>query len=120
MRIGPHLDNRLVLTDAVLTTSEFMPRLRSLACFNDLLCAGRLLGRYFTSEPRQRRLADVLRCLDAALQGVSHRDIATAIYGPKRVGADWRDPREHLRDSVRRAIGRGRALMRGGYLRLLK
>ncbi|RWD69576.1 MAG: DUF2285 domain-containing protein, partial [Mesorhizobium sp.] len=26
-----------------------------------------------------------------------------------------RDPRDHLRDRIRRAVSRGRALMNGGY-----
>lgn len=115
-----HLDERSILTDAVLSTSEFGPRVRSLACLNDLLCAGRLLGRHFPPESRQHRLTIVLRCLDAALEGSLHRDIAIAIYGRERVEADWADPSEHLRDSIRRAITRGRSLMRSGYLRLLR
>lgn len=119
-RLEPRLDDRQILTDAVLTTSAFIPRLRSLACFNDLLCGGRLLGRHFPAEPRQHRLTAVLRCLDAALEGAPHRDIAVALYGSKRVDADWGDPRENMRDTVRRAAGRGRSLMNGGYLRLLR
>jgi len=119
-RLEPRLDDHQILSDAVLTTSAFMPRLRSLACFNDLLCGGDLLGRYFPPEPRQHRLTAVLRCLDAVLQGAPHRDIAIALCGRKRVDADWGDPREHLRDTVRRAAGRGRSLMNGGYLRLLR
>lgn len=119
-RIEPQIDDCRILTDAVLSTAAFMPRLRSLACFNDLLCAGHLLGRYFPPEPRQHRLTAVIRCLDAMLQGASHRDIAIALHGQKRVDADWGDPREHLRDAVRRAAGRGRSLMNGGYLRLLR
>lgn len=119
-RLEPQIDDRRILTDAVLSTSTFMPRLRSLACFNDLLCAGHLLGRYFPPEPRQYRMTAVLRCLDAILKGAAHRDIAIALHGRKRVDTDWGDPREHLRDTVRRALGRGRSLMNGGYLKLLR
>ncbi|WP_245463681.1 MULTISPECIES: DUF2285 domain-containing protein [unclassified Mesorhizobium] len=35
--------------------------------------------------------------------------------GEPRVQADWNDPRDHLRDRVRRAIRRGHKLMNGGY-----
>jgi hypothetical protein len=118
-RIQPQLDDPQILTEAALSTSAFLPRLRSLACFNDLLCGGHLLGRYFLPEPRQHRLTAVLRSLDAVLHDAPHRDIAIALHGRKRVDADWGDPREHLRDTVRRAVARGRALMNGGYLRLL-
>lgn len=120
VRLEPYLDERSILTEAVLSTSQFAPRIRSLACLNDLMCGGRLLGRHFQPEFRRHRLAEVLRCLDASLQSASHRDVAIAVYGRKRVDADWSDPREHLRDSVRRAIARGSTLMRTGYLKYLR
>jgi hypothetical protein len=53
------------------------------------------------------------------LAGVPDRQIATALFGGARVEADWNHPGQHLRDRVRRAVGRGRALMNGGYLKLL-
>lgn len=108
------------MTDAVIGKRDIMPRLESLACLNDFLSSGQLLPRYFLPEPRGRRLTAVLRALDGALQRASHRDIATVLYGRKRVDADWTDPGEHLRDTVRRAIVRGRALMAGGYRSLLR
>ncbi|WP_352578007.1 DUF2285 domain-containing protein [Mesorhizobium sp. M0019] len=42
-----------------------------------------------------------------------------ALIGPRRVHADWSDPHDHLRDRIRRAVSRGRALMNGGYLNSL-
>jgi hypothetical protein len=49
----------------------------------------------------------------------SYRDIALALFGEARVGADWSDPRKYLFDQVRRAVRRGRALMESGYRRFL-
>ncbi|WP_245425718.1 DUF2285 domain-containing protein [Mesorhizobium sp. WSM3862] len=57
----------------------------------------------------------VLRALDESLAGASHREIAEALMGEGRVHSDWNDPRDHLRDRIRRAVSRGRALMDGGY-----
>lgn len=57
----------------------------------------------------------VLQALDGWLAGAPYRDIAVALFGEARVEADWTDPRRHLRDRVRRAVRRGRALMGGGY-----
>jgi hypothetical protein len=70
---------------------------------------------YFPPDPHAQRLAFVLQALDGWLAGARHRDIAEALYGPDRVARDWTDPREHLRDQVRHAIVRGRALMDHGY-----
>lgn len=66
------------------------------------------------------RLTIVLQALDGNLAGATQREIAIALLGRARVERDWRDARGHLRDVVRRAIRRGRALMNGGYLKLLR
>ena len=68
---------------------------------------------------RRRRLRLVLRALDAALLDVGYRDIARGLFGDRVSdhGA-WRtDP---LRATTIRLVKDGRALMRGGYLRLLR
>ncbi|WP_363225058.1 DUF2285 domain-containing protein [Mesorhizobium sp.] len=69
----------------------------------------------FSPERHGPRLTFVLRALDGSLAGASHRELAEALVGQRRVHADWRDPRDHLRDRIRRAVSRGRALMNGGY-----
>lgn len=110
----------LLLTPAVICPRLISTRLRLLSCFNDYLLAGKLLSKYFPLEPRERRLRVVLRALDGSLCSACHRDIAIALYGDERVRSTWNDPRAHLRDTVRRAVRRGKALMRSGYLRLLR
>lgn len=85
------------------------------AAINDLQTSGRFRSGRLPAEPRGARLRMILQALDGSLAGASHRDIAMEIFGPERVAETWRDPRSHLRDSVRRAISRGRMLMTGGY-----
>lgn len=76
---------------------------------------GELPARLFPPEKRGPRLNVVLRALDGSLAGASHREIAEVLIGERRVHAEWADPRDHLRDRIRRAVSRGRALMNGGY-----
>jgi hypothetical protein len=83
----------------------------------------RLLGRGHAPSPRLcrsrgDRLAASLRALDAHLAGASYRTIAEATFGSQRLGAEpWKT--SSLRDVVIRQVRFGRALMGGGYLRLL-
>lgn len=74
----------------------------------------------YAPDPRGLRLAHVLQALDGWLAGGTQREIAIALFGDRRVDRDWPDPRSHLRDHIRRSIARGRSLMAGGYLRLLR
>lgn len=71
-------------------------------------------------DPRGQRLFMTMRALDGSLAGRSQREIAGLLFGSEQAEADWRHPGQHLRDRVRRAVGRGRALMGGGYLELLR
>jgi hypothetical protein len=108
------------MTDAILGIENVAPRLRALACLNDLWLFKRLDRRYFPPDSRGGRFAIVLRALDGWRQGATHRDIAVALFGENRVETDWRHPGSHLRDRVRRAIHRGRWLMESGYQKLLR
>ena len=72
------------------------------------------------AQPRPAaRLFQVLTALDGWRAGVTHRQIAIALFGAARVAREWRDPHDCLRDSVRRAIARGRQLSEAGYQRIL-
>ncbi|WP_246800808.1 DNA -binding domain-containing protein [Mesorhizobium amorphae] len=64
---------------------------------------------------RGSRLRFVLQALDGSLGGASRREIAAALLGQHRVHANWTDPRNHLRDRVRRTVRRGHILMDRGY-----
>ena len=89
--------------------------MNGLECLNVLGSTGQLPERLFPPESRGVRLRHVLLALDASTDGASHREIATALVGRQRVQADWADPGDHLRDQIRRAVRRGRALMNGGF-----
>lgn len=104
-----------LLTDAVFDRQNVRARLAALECLNDVRAIGKLPIRLLPEERRGQRLRLVLQALDGWLAGASYRDIAVALFGNARVEADWADPRDHLRDRVRRAIRRGRVLMDGGY-----
>ncbi|WP_244621978.1 DUF2285 domain-containing protein [Neomesorhizobium albiziae] len=101
--------------DAIWPAGQLKQRLWALECLNRLTADGRLPKTLSPPEARGRRLRFVLQALDGSLAGASHREIAAALIGEPRVQADWKDPRDHLRDRIRRAIHRGHALMNGGY-----
>lgn len=68
---------------------------------------------------QKERLARCLFALDAVLQNRSHREIARELFGPDRVdGPEFAT--STVRDVTARLVRRGRSLMMGGYLRLLR
>ncbi len=120
VRLAACGDSTTLFTDAVVQPHDASCRWRALSCFNDYLFSGSLARRYFRSEHTAGRLARVLQALDGVLSGASHREVAVALFGHDRISADWNDPGEYLRDGVRRAVRRGRALMNGGYREFLR
>jgi len=104
-----------LFADVVSMPPKRSERAATLAALNDLHMSGGFRSGRFPPEPRGARLRMILQALDGSLAGVSHRDIATEIFGSDRVAEAWRDPRSHLRDAIRRAVSRGRMLMLGGY-----
>ncbi len=107
-----------LLADSVLGRREAKLRIESLRRFNDIRA-----GAHRPPTPMERhatRLRIVLQALDGSLAGAPQKEIALALFGPGRVAADWADPRQNLRDRVRKTIRRGRDLMNGGYLRFLR
>lgn len=67
---------------------------------------------------QKARLARSLFALDASLNGQSYRDIAAGLFGDVDDGADFKT--SSVRDVTIRLVRRGRNLMTGGYLKLLK
>lgn len=83
------------------------------ADFTDAPPASRL------GQAQKERLARCLFALDATLKDRTHRDIARALFGPRETeGTDFAT--STIRDVTARLVRRGRALMSGGYLRLLR
>lgn len=120
VRGGSVLRPLYLLTDLCLPDGRERLRLAAIADFNALRrseCA--LHDRVGACRPPSGRMRVILQALDGSLSGVSQREIAEALFGSARVRRDWRDAGGHLRDHVRRAIRRGRLLMKSGYQELL-
>jgi len=83
--------------------------------------SGRPPGPEFRKLPVQRRarLIQCLLALDANQHGATYRAIAEALFGAERVAARaWKT--HDLRNRTIRFVQSGRALMRDGYLDLLR
>lgn len=71
------------------------------------------------TERQRQRARHMLQAIDGRMSGASYREIASAIYGPDRVGADaWKT--SPLRDAVMGFVRDARAMIGGGYRRLLR
>lgn len=114
------IDPVMLFVDTAVPEEHPDTQLHLLRCFSKLRISGALPADGFPPHPYAKRAATVLMALDGHLAGVPHREIATAMFGEARVGRDWSDPGEHMRDAVRRAIARGLALMEGGYRMFLR
>ena len=120
LRGGSILGRVRLFADVIVPPELLERRLLLLRRLSDLVAIGDLRDALYTSDPRSRRWRFVLQALDGSLARAPQHEIAQALFEPLRVEANWRDPRDHLRDQVRRAVRRGRWLMQGGYLNLLK
>ena len=96
------------------------PQIRALRSLADLARNRCLRAALYPPAARAARFVRVLQALDGWLAGATQREIAVALFGGHRVGQDWPDPRQSLRDQTRRAIARGKAFMAGDYLQLIK
>ena len=72
-----------------------------------------------STRTTNERLFQALTALDGSLAGRSYREIATTIFGRKRVAQDWDAPSRYLKDRTRRLVAKGHELMNGGYRNLL-
>lgn len=71
------------------------------------------------SANQKARLARTLFALDASLGAQSYREIAAGLFGEdSRTDEDFKT--SALRDVTIRLVRRGRSLMAGGYLKLLR
>lgn len=68
---------------------------------------------------QRRRLRLMMQASDGHANGASYREIATALYGHKRIAADpWKT--SALRDAVIGLVEGATAMIGGGYLQLLR
>lgn len=83
-----------------------------------------LQGRPTSSDTRmtvqqRRRFRLMMQAADARANGASYRDIGVALYGSERVAADpWKT--SALRDAVIGLVEGATAMIRGGYLQILR
>jgi len=118
---GVRIDEPVTLfVDTAVSEDHSNTQIRLLECFRKLRTNGALPIKCFVPHIYARRTERVLMALDGHLAGISHREIAMAMFGGARVARDWSDPGEHMRDVVRRAISRGLVLLNGGYQMFLR
>ncbi|MDE2135727.1 MAG: DUF2285 domain-containing protein [Alphaproteobacteria bacterium] len=113
------LEEALLLTPALPSSSYRARRFLAVRRLTDLVRYGWMRPSIYLREHRAPRLMRVAQALDGWLAEASYRDIGIALFGPARVERDWRDPGDHLRDQVRRAVRYGRDLMENGYREFL-
>jgi len=123
------LSLRLLLLDATRPDSPLAAIIPLDPLALDRIEALKRLGRVLngqTATPyrrltmqRRRRLRQMVQAVDGHLDGAPYREIANVLYGAARVGADpWKT--SSLRDSTISLVRDGRALVDGGYLKLLQ
>ena len=113
------LEEALLLTPALPETRYNKARLQAVRRLADVVKHGTLRPALYRRERQNARLARVVQALDGWLDKASQRDIAMALFSRERVEHDWQDPRNHMRDHVRRAVSYGRELMCSRYRRFL-
>jgi hypothetical protein len=113
------LHEALLLTPALPVARHGDSRLLAVRRLADVVKHGWLRPALYKRERQSARLARVVQALDGWLAKASQREIAIALYTQDRVDRDWNDPRNHMRDHVRRAVAYGRELMTGRYRRFL-
>lgn len=108
------------MTEIRLPAGRERARLDAIAGFNALVGTQKPLDDPSADRLGAARLQIVLQALDGFRAGLSQRAIAETLFGAQRVQRDWSDGGSHMRDHVRRAIRRGRKLMAGDYISLLR
>jgi len=116
---GVPLEEALLLTPALPEARYGKARLLAVKRLSDVVKHGSLRPSLYRRERQSARLARVIQALDGWLAKAPQREIATALFPKERVERDWQDPRNHLRDHVRRAVAYGRELATARYRRFL-
>ncbi|MGC1301714.1 MAG: DUF2285 domain-containing protein [Caulobacteraceae bacterium] len=119
VRLGTVLQGPVALSYGLAGRVGLEPKLETLQRLVALARLGRMPRRPYRPDPRGRRWATALRARDARNAGASHREIATVLFGERRVEAEWNGMSDYLRTRVQRLIRLGESLSRGGYRRLL-
>lgn len=83
-------------------------------------------GRGRPNDARQRKTAlrrqllrDAAAAIDGDANGASYREIAAVLYGAEAADAAWSSRSRAMKDHIRYALAKGKALRDGGYRKLL-
>jgi hypothetical protein len=109
-----------IVTFELEAFEEFASRIECLEALRRLSQGGLLLSVDRLPINTSERLHHALLALDGSLAGYSYREIATAIFGERRVANDWNAASRSLKDRMRRLVAKGHRLMNGGYRDLLR
>jgi hypothetical protein len=90
--------------------------LRRLASLQRL---GRFARALYPPELRAPRWIHALRTHDALAAGASQREISAVLFGDQRAHHEWRTNSDSPRLRIQRLVRSARAMVAGGYLRLL-
>lgn len=111
------LDGPLLLSCTLSGIEEFTTKPILLSRLAMLHRHRRFLKALYPDERRARRWAEMLRAFDGAEAGASQRDIAAVLFGDRAAREDWEDG---YRARVQRLLRSARAMVAGGYRKLLQ
>jgi hypothetical protein len=122
LSLSPGIDEQGSFAYAVSSGAPLRKYFPLLSAFTTLMRSDNPLPLRVYPVSRPTRIAIMhmrgLQALDGVLAGASQREIAAALFGEDAVAHRW-EPDSELRAQVRHLIRRARALMLGGYRRLL-
>jgi len=119
IRHGTALQGPVRLRYELAGLSGLEPKLLTLQRLAALMRLKRFPRRIGSPSAPPPRSVMALRALDARRAGASQREIAAALFGDRRVAADWNGRSGYLRTRVQRLIALGATLTSGGHQRLL-
>ena len=112
------MDGPFTLGLAVDASDHSLQMLRQFQDWVTALSARPMADAAHRPTLRDTRRIDVLRVADALADGASHREIAVAFYGSRRVGEEWNSSSDSLRSHVRRLVQHARRMAAGGWTEL--
>lgn len=116
---GSILDGPVRLHYQLAGIEGIEPKLLTIQRLLALIRLGRFARGLEKPEPRAARWVAMLRAYDALSEGASQREIASVLFGERRVQAEWRQDSDSLRLRIQRLVRSGETLVRGGYKALL-
>jgi len=115
---GDALTGPVLLSCTLRGLTDFESKPLTLQRLCRLARRGRLLKSLYPPERRARRWVEMIRAWDGATTGASQRDIAAVLFGERAAREDWEAG--FLRTRVQRLLSGARAMVRGGYRKLLE